>query len=260
MAELALKTRVGSNYEVGDVLCAFSRQRIRCVHAEHICHIKHAGFNKDGLRPEASVAKDFLHETSQYLTRRVSDTVVERETLAIGFKELFIGTTRVPLYLSRRLRHPRHAIFGSVGNEYWYGGRRTINHTTLDAVWNAIETKTPNRETSFTRWTMQSQAGKSNLYIAVDDMTESEAELLVASDYDKTDEELADEVAAWKSGGEVGEEPIRLITRQRNQKVDWETKLSLSADVKNQITDREMIVDIRDAVTFDRATVVEAKP
>ena len=78
MAELLLKVDDGSNYEDGDVLCAFNRRRIRWCHAQHLTTIRYDVFNGDGLRPVGSLAQKALELTKQYRFRRISRTEVRR--------------------------------------------------------------------------------------------------------------------------------------------------------------------------------------
>jgi hypothetical protein len=73
---------------------------------------------------------------------------VIRCELATGKAELFGATPRVvdgkrqhinvDGYVSRRLRHHRHAIFGEPGQEIWYGGRHNFSEARLWAVWERL--------------------------------------------------------------------------------------------------------------------------
>ena len=45
-------------------------------------------------------------------------------------------------YISRRLKSPRHKIFGSSGREIWYGNSISKSDQVVDSIWNDIETHT----------------------------------------------------------------------------------------------------------------------
>ncbi len=167
MAELALKigtlgTNLSRDYQDGDILCAFNSRRIRCIHAQHICHRKLAGGGVGVHRNDAHVARDWFELTHEFRFERVSGTEILRTTLADLTEELINGTPRlidgqmqhmdVEAYVRRRLAHDRHKIFGTAGSEVWYGGDTDVSNAAMDLVWAAIETKTPLREVDHTRF------------------------------------------------------------------------------------------------------------
>ncbi len=153
MAELALKIAPGANYADGDILCAFNSRAIRCVHAQHICHVKQAGGGIGGLRDNAHVARDWFEHTHQYCFERVSRTEIRRILLSDTSEVLIDGTPKlidgrmqhidVERYVNRRMLHNGHKMFGTPGREVWYGGRKDVSDANLNLVWDAIETKTP---------------------------------------------------------------------------------------------------------------------
>lgn len=181
MAELVLK--IGSvspdskHYQDGDILAAFNSRFIRCVHAQHICHVKNAGGGIGALRDNVHVARDWFEHTHQYRFERVSRTEIKRITLADMSEVLIDGTpkridgkmqhTDVALYVAGRLAHERHKIFGSPGREVWYGGRTDVSNAKLTLVWNTIETKTVNREIDFRRWPMQKEQPAQQIRLAI---------------------------------------------------------------------------------------------
>jgi len=91
MAELALKIGAGANYRDGDILAAFNSRFIRCVHAQHICHVKNAGGGIGVLRDNSHVARDWFEHTHQYRFERVSRTKINRITLA-DMSQVIIST------------------------------------------------------------------------------------------------------------------------------------------------------------------------
>ena len=250
MAELALK--VGSvsanpkHYQDGDILCAFNSRYIRCVHAQHICHVKSAGGGRGVHRNDAHIARDWFEHTHQYRFERVSRTEIRRITLADLSEELINNIPRlidgkmqymhVEQYLARSFAHEGHKIFGSAGAEIWLGGRRDKSDAAMDLAWNALETKTDFREVVFTRWPAGTQDLKSHLMVLVDNFTDADAAILVAPEFDKTDPKKR--------------------ARKRKRFVDWRDELPVQ-DHSN-IDDRDTTVDLRDTMTpLVKTTVVK---
>ncbi len=96
MAELVLKigsrgTNLNRDYQDGDIMCAFNARRIRCVHAQHICHRKNAGGGVGVHRDNNHVARDWFELTRQYRFERVSRTEIHRVTLATLDEEIITG-------------------------------------------------------------------------------------------------------------------------------------------------------------------------
>jgi hypothetical protein len=177
MAELSIKigNAVGDGtYKDGDILCAFNSRRIRCTHAQHICHIKNAGFTAEGLRPNDCLAEKMLQRTRQFRCQRVSRTVVERLNLLTMEVETLSGTPNakgeymhVPTFVEHRLAHPRHDLFGSPGREVWYGGRTYYGNDKMTLVWNDIETHSAFREVDHLHWPIPQESGPKDITLAL---------------------------------------------------------------------------------------------
>lgn len=181
MASLLIKIGDGPNYKDGDILFAVNRRRIRCVHAEHICHIKRAGVTREGLRPANALARWFREHTHQFQFQRVSRTVIERKNLWTGEREWYgPESIDVPLFVARRLRHERHVIFGESGREFWFGGRKDFSHAALDKVWHEIESRTNERETSYTQWPFTPHELRTFRAITVNDFDDATSSELMA--------------------------------------------------------------------------------
>lgn len=120
VATIALKVGSGSGYEDGDILCCWNRRHIRCVHAQHICHVRTAARNGDGLIPLTHHARDWFEHTHEYRFERVSATEVRRTNLATLAEDVFSETPNedgqaidVPLFIARRKLKPLHYLFGT---------------------------------------------------------------------------------------------------------------------------------------------------
>lgn len=236
MAELALKIDDGSGYEDRDVICAFNRRRIRRVHAEHLTSPNLFGFTIEGLRPAGSLARQSLEHTRQYRFDRLSKFVIRRTNLRDGTTEELSDKPNakgeyidVPLFLERRLKHPRHSIFGLKGREFWFGGKTYTDHPDLDKVWQEIEARTTERESSYTLWPAGSDDLKVHLFVSVVEFSDAEAEALTAPWIDETDPE----------------NPVTV--KKRNMSADWRSPAVLAllkVSVKD-IEDRGKSVDVR---------------
>lgn len=175
IAELLINVHDTGTLDDGDVLCAFNSRRRRCAHLDHVCHLNNVGKTREGLRPLGCSARWLRELTHQYKFQRVSRTEVERHNLWTGDIELFGAEYMdVPLFIERRLKHERHAIFGKRGKEFWFGGKVKQAHEDLDAVWlkvSEIEGRVEDEE-EFQLWPMGRLDIRSHLAIRVEDFTD----------------------------------------------------------------------------------------
>ena len=159
--ELIVKIKSdGSNpyYQDGDVVDAMSLDRIYLAHAEMICHPDNFGFNTNGTRDLGTLFHKFQEATHVYKFERVGKRV--RRTNLITGEEDMIGKTPnengesidVYQYLIRRLKSPRHKIFGPSGGEVWYGKMRNDAEVFIPVAWNHIETESDNLQSSHNSW------------------------------------------------------------------------------------------------------------
>jgi hypothetical protein len=257
VAELIIK--VGTNgpdpaWQDGDVMHCMNQRKIRCVHAQHLCHVKQAGLTKDGLRADG-IARKFLERTSQFKITRVSQTEIERlnlQTLEVDT----IGPTPnaqnermdVPLYIARRVAHPRHAIFGTPGAEYWYGGYKDFSNAALDLVWNDIETDTPEREVNYQLWPLTSREKQVYLAFKIDDVADA-----VANDYERVRLETVPDL---EQGG-----TREVMTKRRDYFLPYKDlpTLVLSPQEQADIQDTTKEVDIRSDARKLPTTNLEVK-
>lgn len=147
-----------TSYKDGDVVQAFSQDRIYKCHAEEKCNV--VNFDLDpvtGLRPNDSLLMKFLEKTNLYKFERVNSNEVLRTNLVTNAQDTLSTVANADgerinayQYLSRRLKNPKHKIFGSSGREIWYGKSRT--DIDLDAIWNDIETHTDYLKSDHTSW------------------------------------------------------------------------------------------------------------
>ncbi len=210
-AQLMLIVGAHPVYQDGDILCSFNRRRIRDVHAHYICDVKHATHNSDGLHDLDTLPEILRLNCCRYKFERISATEVRRTHLDTLDEDVMDETPRIyadkptpqyvhaALFLERRKAHPRHGIFGTAGNEVWYGGRKNASYDRLTTVWNAIETKTANREENFTAWPATQIELKRFLIISTNDFDDNTGADLRAPLVDMADPENPATVSSRKN-------------------------------------------------------------
>lgn len=226
-------------YEDGDILCAINKRRIREVNAERICHVKHAGFNSDGLRQIGTINELFLKKTSKYKFERISATEVRRTIIGTPTQHVLshvpilldgrMQAINVAEFLARRKRNPKHAIFGTDGSEIWYGKRITPSWSTLNSVWQDIEDNTLNKETDNFDWPFSQREMSRFLVLSVDDFSDAEAGRLT-------------EPVVRETGTGNGLPEFPEIVKMRRNFIKWRT---LRDVVEGDVLDFSKQVDIR---------------
>ena len=146
-----------AQYKDGDIVQAFSNERIHMCHAEIICGTNNFPLDTaSGLRPNDGLLMKFVEKIHKFKFIRLNENEVKRinlETLAedVLSEVSSANGERINIYryLSARLRNPNHKIFGVSGAEIWYGGSRSSN---VDDIWNDIETHSDNLKTDHSNW------------------------------------------------------------------------------------------------------------
>lgn len=249
MSELLLKIGEGSGFDDGDILCAFNRRAIRCVHAQQICHVRKAKRNSSGLIQMSELCRDWFEATHQYRFERQDARRMRRRNLWTGDVEIISDIPNekgeaidLGAFLTRRKRNPNHQIFNVDGREIWYGGAKDFSDTNLSKVWTAIETKSPHRETAFQRWPAGNQDKKSHLMIRTDDFDDATASDLVAPEVDNTDLK----------------KPV--VIQKRLNQVKWESLPGINVMLRERILDKTQEIDLREILEHKRTDVVRRKP
>ena len=169
----------------GDIVCAMNDRRIKDVHTQTIC------------KNNRHLLEFYLSKVRQFKFERISETEVRRINLWDSTSEIFDDTPNaegkaidVPLFIQRRLKNPKHKIFGSQGNEVWYGGRTNASIIKLKEVWKEIETKTSFKESEHTKWPFSEYEKTNFVIIKTDDFDDITRDELVSSIYNPITEEL----------------------------------------------------------------------
>ena len=267
MAELCLKVWTdpargeadrgpSGSYADGDIIDVVNDRRIGEVHASRICHVKDAGFTRDGLRPNTALARDYRQSSSKYRFERISRTEVKRIDLATLDEEIFglvpnAGGEQmdVPLFIKRRLEHVRHAIFGAPGAEIWYSPTRPMVTSGVADVWTAIEAKTALLRVDHTEFDWGSHPTLKRKFLF----------LRASADINDATVEL------WRRprfkpnplAGQDGERET-ILDLKRVHFIPWRVFAPYAGQNKDTVLDRSVDTEVR-SDTRDIAAMVEAK-
>lgn len=203
-----------ASFAEGDILNAFSDNRIRCVHAEHICARTPA---RKRRRDPESLSLQFETSVFQYRFQRVGPKAIERVDLQTGEKVVIDDTPRmiegtlqqidVAAYLVRRLSGDNHGIYGERGSEFWFGGPVDLSPANVNKVWDAIEARTPRRRTeaAVKLWPAGAQDLKSHLLLTLDaDITEELAAELESPEVDNSKPDAPEILQRRRNGIRLG--------------------------------------------------------
>lgn len=156
--ELIVKVNDGGSYKDGDIVQAFSMEQVYTCHAEQKCHIDNFPLDTvSGLRPNDPLLIKFMERTNTFKYERVNSNDILRTNLITNIQDTL---NTIPndngeyinayYFIVSRLKKRRHSIFGTCGNEVWYGKRRA--NVDISAIWNDIETHTDFLQTDHTNW------------------------------------------------------------------------------------------------------------
>lgn len=142
-----------TGYKDGDIVEAFSTDRILKTNAETICSSTDRQWDDvSGLNTSGTIHEARLIISSEYKFVRTGNNV-ERTNLITGEVTVHNKTTDeridVDEYLRRRLRSASHNIFGGTGSEHWYGGSVNYDAQTL---WDEIESLSDNLRLNHKHW------------------------------------------------------------------------------------------------------------
>ena len=245
-AELILKIGNSTDFKDGDIIHAMNDRKILGVHAQHICHVKNFGKKANGLRQSGTLLEDYLENTMQYRFERINTTQIKRTDIELGTFEIF-GEPKIYVqqYVDRRVKSPRHKMFGEKGSERWYGGDTKTTLIQINKVWDKIEAKTSNNRVDFKEFPFTDREQSGYLVITVDDMTNAEAGEL---------EQPKMGLPIMKDGALSDN-----ILETRKYHVDYNTSLGLTQAQKNNVSSRTKKPNIRRTKSFLRSNIIESK-
>jgi hypothetical protein len=152
--ELLIKTdsvEDANLYKDGDIVQAFSYDRIHLANAQVICNVNNFPLDDvTGLRTNDSLLMKYLERASLYRFERTgTDTVKKINLSTLGEEILGAESIDVSEFLKNRLKSPRHKVFGSSGSEIWYGDSRELD---INAIWDDIEAHSDSLKSENSSW------------------------------------------------------------------------------------------------------------
>lgn len=141
-----------AGYRDGDIVCAFATDHILKVNAQTLMSAPVILDSVSGLNPSGTLLELVCEISSEFRFVREADTVT-RTSLATGEQTVHDATTpesiHVDAFLKRRLKHPRHRIFGDTGSEYWFGGTREFSAAD---IWSVLEQHSDHVREDYRQW------------------------------------------------------------------------------------------------------------
>jgi hypothetical protein len=226
-----------SSYKDGDVVQAFSNEKILLANARVICSPENSPLDSTtGLRENDGLLEKFMENISLYRFIRQNSTDVKRINLSTA-AESIVGKDPnedgefidVHAYLTNKLRNPKHLVFGSAGSEVWYGSQKSPD---LDVLWNEIESHTDFLKQDYYSWPFSETEKRHFLPLNCRGFAGSEfTELSNATVSDKN-------LCVYSSDRET------IIAKRRWQVPYWDLSSELSINI-NDIRDASKLVDGR---------------
>jgi hypothetical protein len=145
------------SYKDGDIVQAFSNDRILLANAESICSVDNSDLDPvSGLRYNDTLLMKYMEAYSLYKIERINTNSARRTNLLTLEEDIINNSPNsdgeailVEEFLTRRLRSNRHKVFGSTGSEIWYNGSRPVD---LDWLWTEIEGSSDNLKQDNISW------------------------------------------------------------------------------------------------------------
>lgn len=117
-----------------------------CQHADQACRPQHYEKNVvSGLHDLDTIPDMYQSNVYQYKFQRISKTEIERIELRNPVNRRVFSNDPDPIdgqrmdvqrYVSDRIKSRKHRIFGTTGNEHWYGGRQSRDN--IDTIWTEL--------------------------------------------------------------------------------------------------------------------------
>jgi len=234
MAEFLLNVHSNGINDEGDILCAFNDRAIGFDHACQICHFDNAPYNSDGLRVLGCLTDRFSKIVYQYTFQRVSMNEMIRIDNRTGNVDKF-GLESIDLV--RYIRDHKRFMFGTEGNEIWYGGQMDMSAVKVDSIWNQIEEHSENRRANHKRWNLGRQEYKSFLALATYNYDDGFANMATA---------------------QLDIAPTN-FTKKRMCYVPWRDIKEITKYVQSRIIDKSQHVDIREEAIYIPEDLIQIK-
>lgn len=146
--EALLATANHNGYEDGDIVEAFSLNRIRLAHAQSLTSVQYFPLDDvSGLRVVGTALDKLLAVTHKYKFT-VDDGTVMR--IDLGTSETTVLAGDYTAYINRRLTNSGHTIFGTSSVTHWYG--EILDNIDANSVWDVLEDCTDYHRSDYSTW------------------------------------------------------------------------------------------------------------
>jgi hypothetical protein len=255
MAEVLIyvtdEVRPDDQFQDGDVVCAFNHRRIRTCHAQMLCKATRGEFT-NGIYPSNTPHEQLAALTHEFKFEHVGNEI-KRTVISTGDFEMFQSNQpnasgeyiNVDEFVSE-IRKRNLSVFGSVGNERWYGGNTSDAQVTLDAVWAMIEAETPYREVNYSRWPLSPE--EKAQFLAVPTTV------------------IEDEIAATMENLERSTSPEQPGYDPENYYTNWKRRVGITnwrdlpGVVVEDVFNRNKEIDYRESLAEYDVTTMDVKP
>ena len=232
-----------SSYKDGDIVQAFSNDRIHMCHAEMICSPDSSPLNTvTGLRSNDGLLMKFTEAVSKYKFVRLNTNEVKRINLIDSSEDIISNTANangeridIHQFLKTRLSFKNHKIFGSSGAEIWYGGSRQHN---IQDIWNDIETHTDNLMVDHSSWPLTDTEKRHFLPLNASGFKNGSISE-ISSDTVNTRHS-----PAVKTETVDGEQQVVVVAQRQWQVPYWDLSTDLGINI-NDVRNMEILLDAR---------------
>jgi len=249
--EAILATKDANGYVDGDIVEAFSLNRIRFTHAQTLTSVQHYPLDAvSGLRvPETpldkllAVTHKFKYVLNQPGALKVDLVTGDTVELDADFSE----------FLSRRLENPEHMIFGGSEITHWYGER--LPDVSGDTAWDTLESCTDYLREDYSTWPLTDLEKRLFLPISMTGKAVTESGTVDVLLSDPTVDEFRSSLI--QIDGEGDDETHTVLARRRFNVPYWDLSATLGIQpniARTQMTDVRTSDDIPhvDALVEDK--------
>jgi hypothetical protein len=239
--EALIATSTQNGYTDGDIVEAFSLNRIRLAHAQTLTSVQRFPLDAvSGLRTPDTALDKVLAVTHQYKFAFDNDTLTQTN--------LITGEVTNPAgnfvdYILRRLMNSEHMLFGVTSVTHWYGTLRS----NLDAedVWDVLENCSDYLREDYSTWPVSEIEKRLFLPITMTGKQVTESGTVDVLLSDPTVDEFRSESVETTMDGD---EPTTTVLARRRFKVpywDLSETLGIQPDIaRTQMTDVRTSEDI----------------
>lgn len=249
--EALLATANKNGYSDGDIVEAFSLNRIRLAHAQTLTSVQHYPLDAvSGLRTPNTALEKVLAATHQHKFTFDGDTVICTDLLT-GQQSNPSGNFEE--YIRRRLMNSEHMLFGVTTVTHWYGN--LITQVDAEAVWDVLEEATDYQRADYSFWPLSDLEKTLFLPISLTGKKVTDTGTIDVLLSDPTVDEFRSPSVEIEADGE--DEKHILLARRRFKVPYWDftETLGIEANIaRTQMTDIRTSDDIPhvDALVSDK--------